>query len=195
MDSLVIFLRPRIPSWIWIWYIQYATHRNNFTSPPKLAMSTAMQNLVPTSSYFTFGQNFLGTRTLLSEINRATKSRRLQRLFPQTANTTLAKLWRKYLPHTSNNTRCFLYSLITPFRLFTSFLSHEACSTNANSLFHAAFKNLHVKANGIFVFSLLHPPFISHNLARKHVTKTLANNKEPFLLNYHHLLNYYLNDT
>ena len=33
MDSLAIFLRLRVPSWIWIRYIQYATHRNNFTSP------------------------------------------------------------------------------------------------------------------------------------------------------------------
>ena len=47
---------------------------------------------------------------------------------------------RTYLPRTSNDTRCFLYSLITPFRLFTSFLSHEACSTNTNSIFHAAIK-------------------------------------------------------
>ena len=49
-------------------------------------------------------------------------------------------LWT-YLPCTSNNTRCYLYSLITPFCLFTSFLSHEACSTNANSIFHAAVEN------------------------------------------------------
>ena len=27
------------PSWIWIRYIQHATHRHNFMSPPKLAMS------------------------------------------------------------------------------------------------------------------------------------------------------------
>ena len=39
---------------------------------------------------------------------------------------------RTYVPRTSNNTRCYLNSLITPFRLFTSFLSYEACSTNAN---------------------------------------------------------------
>ena len=46
----------------------------------------------------------------------------------------------------------FLHSTIT------SFLSYETCNTNVNSLFHAAIKNLHVKANGIFVFLLLHPP-------------------------------------
>ena len=33
MDSLAIFLRPRVPTWMWIRYIQYATHTNNFTSP------------------------------------------------------------------------------------------------------------------------------------------------------------------
>ena len=43
-----------------------------------------------------------------------------------------------YLPHTSNNTRCYLNSLITPFRLFTSFLSHEACSTTKTLYFHTA---------------------------------------------------------
>ena len=39
---------------------------------------------------------------------------------------------RTYFPHTSNSTRCYLNFLITPFRLFTSFLFHEACSTKAN---------------------------------------------------------------
>ena len=68
MDSLVIFLRPRIPSWIWIRYIQYATHKNNFTSPTKLAMLIVMSNSAPApSDYFTFGQHFLETFTLLHE--------------------------------------------------------------------------------------------------------------------------------
>ena len=48
---------------------------------------------------------------------------------------------RTYFPRTSNNTRCYPNFLITPFRLFTSFLFHEACSTNANSIFHVAIKN------------------------------------------------------
>ena len=47
---------------------------------------------------------------------------------------------RTYLSRTSNNTRCYLNSLITSFRLLTSFLSHEACSTSANSLFHQPLK-------------------------------------------------------
>ena len=42
------------------------------------------------TSYFTSGQHFLETCTLLPETTRATKSRWLQRLFPQTANMTFA---------------------------------------------------------------------------------------------------------
>ena len=48
-------------------------------------------------------------------------------------------LWT-YLPCTSNNTCCYINSLIKPFHLVTFFLSHEACSTNTNSIFHAAIK-------------------------------------------------------
>ena len=35
------------------------------------------------------------------------------------------------------------------------FPSYETCSININPLFHAAIKNLHIKANGIFVFFIL----------------------------------------
>ena len=73
-----ISLRPRVPSWIWIRLILYATHRNNFTSPQKLAMSTAMQNFAPTPSYFISRQHFLETFTLLPETTRSTNSRWLQ---------------------------------------------------------------------------------------------------------------------
>ena len=71
-------LRPRVPSWIWIRWIQYATHRNNFTSPPKLAMSTAVQNSTPTPSYFISGQHFLETFMRLPETTRTTNSQWLQ---------------------------------------------------------------------------------------------------------------------
>ena len=109
---LSIFLRPRIPSWIWIRYIQYATHRNKFTSPPKLVMSTAMPNLTPTpSDYFTSGQHFLETFSLLPETTRNTNQRRLQRLFPQTANMT----FNTYGKHTSlaRPTTCAAFSTIS----------------------------------------------------------------------------------
>ena len=74
----VYSLRPKVLSWIWIRWIQYATHWNNFTSLQKLAMSTAMQNSAPTPSYFTSWQHFLETFTLLPETTRTTNSRWLQ---------------------------------------------------------------------------------------------------------------------
>ena len=49
-------------------------------------------------------------------------SRWLQRFSHQTANMTFTKPWRKYLPRTSNNTHCFLNSIITSNHSLTSFL-------------------------------------------------------------------------
>ena len=43
------------------------------------------------------------------------------------------------------------------------FPSYETCSTNVNPLFHAAIKNLHMKANDIFVCLLLHPSLFYNN--------------------------------
>ena len=74
----VYSLRPRVPSWIWIRWIQYTTRRNNFWSPPVLAMLTAMQNSAPTPSYFTSGHHFLETFLLFSKTTRTTNSRWLQ---------------------------------------------------------------------------------------------------------------------
>ena len=127
-------------------------------------MSTAMQNSTQTPSDFTSGQYFLGTFTLLPETTRTTNSRWLQRFSPLTANTTFATLWRKYLPCTSNN--ALLSPLSHNFKSFPYFFpSYETCSININSLFHAAIKNLHVKANGIFVFLLLHPPLLTTTIS------------------------------
>ena len=67
--SWVYSHRPRVPSWIWIRWIQSATHRNHFKSPPTLAMSTVTRNSAQTSSYFIPGQHFLVTFTLLSPNN------------------------------------------------------------------------------------------------------------------------------
>ena len=50
--SWVYSFRPRVPSWLWIRWIQSASHRNNFTSPSTLAMSTATQNSAQTFSHF-----------------------------------------------------------------------------------------------------------------------------------------------
>ena len=74
----VYSLRSRVPSWIWIRWIQYATHRNNFTPPLKLAVSTAMQNSHPTPSFFKSGQHFLEIFMLLPETTWTTNSQWLQ---------------------------------------------------------------------------------------------------------------------
>ena len=62
------------------------------------------------------------------------------------------------------------HTLLSPlshnFKSFTYFFPYyETCSISVNSLFHAAIKNLHVKANGIFVFLLLHPPLLTTTLS------------------------------
>ena len=59
-------LRPRVPSWIWMRWIQSALHRNNSKSPSTMAMSIATQNTAPTASHFIPGQHFLKTFTFLS---------------------------------------------------------------------------------------------------------------------------------
>ena len=68
--SWVYSFRPRVPSWIWIRWIQSTSRRNNFTSPSTLAISTAMQNSAQTSSYFIPGQHFLEIFMLLSHNNQ-----------------------------------------------------------------------------------------------------------------------------
>ena len=60
--------------------------------------------------------------------------------------------------------RALLSSLHNNFISFPYFFpSYETCSINVNSLFHAAIKNFHIKANGIFVCLLLHPSFFYNN--------------------------------
>ena len=66
----VYSFRPRVLSGLWIRWIQSASHRNNFMSPPKLAMSTATQNSAQTSGHFIPGQHFLETFTLLPPNNQ-----------------------------------------------------------------------------------------------------------------------------
>ena len=74
-------------------------------------------------------------------------------------------LWT-YLPCMSNNTCCYLNSIITPFCLFTSFLSHEACSTNIISIFHAFIKNYHKIISTSYILKLLSCIYLT-NLVRK----------------------------
>ena len=117
-------------------------------------MSIAMSNSAPApSDYFTSGQQFLETFMLLPQTTRNTNSRWLQSLFPPTANMTFAT----YCEHTSLtcptiHTAISILSLLH--FISTSFLSHEACSTNANSIFHAFIKNYHKNISTSY-FSLL----------------------------------------
>ena len=88
---------------------------------------------------------------------------------PQTANTTFATLWRTYLPqHIQQCLNLTMHFSLRHFaakmlsQLYHNFISfpflftyYETCSINVNPLFHAAIKNLHIKANGIFVFFIL----------------------------------------
>ena len=99
--SWVYSHRPRDPSWIWIRWIHYATHRNHFKSPPKLAMSTATQNSAQTSSHFIPEQHFLETFTLLSandQDHTFMDDDNVPVLNQQTR--FLLHLWRPYFTHT-----------------------------------------------------------------------------------------------
>ena len=100
----VYSLRPRVPSWILIRWTQYATpHRNKFSSPPVLAMSTAMQN--PLRHLATSSQGIIFWRHSRFSPKQPEPQAHgdYNRFSPQTANTTFATLWRTYLPHTINN--------------------------------------------------------------------------------------------
>ena len=90
--SWVYSHRPRVSIWIWIRWIQYATHRNHFTSPPNLAISTVMQNSAQTSGYFIPGQHFLETR-----------------FSPQTSRTTHSWVTTSSLSLTSKQDFCYTY--------------------------------------------------------------------------------------
>ena len=150
-----ISLRPRVPSWIWIRGIQYATHRNSFTSPPKLAISDAMQILLrhlATSS--PLGNIFWRHSRFSPKQPEPQTHGDYNRFCPQTENTTFATLWRTYLPqhipqclkltmHFSlrNLAAKMLSPLHNNFISFPYFFpSYKTCSINVNPLFHAANK-------------------------------------------------------
>ena len=104
LTSWVYSFRPRVPSWLWIRWIQPTSHRNNSKSPSTLAMSTAMQNSAQTPSHFIPGQHFLETFTLLSpndQDHTFMDDDNVPVLNQQTR--LLLHLWRPYLTHTFNN--------------------------------------------------------------------------------------------
>ena len=90
--SWVYSLRLRVPRWIWIRWIPYTSYRNNYTPPPKLAMSTAMHNSAQTSSHFIPGQHFLETC-----------------FSPQTTRITHSWTTTTFLSSTSKHNFCYTY--------------------------------------------------------------------------------------
>ena len=56
---------------------------------------------------------------------------------------------------------------------------YETCSINVNSLFHAAIKNLHIKANGIFFvfFILLYFTTLSEGITHTHTQEHISSLK------------------
>ena len=96
-------LRPRVPSWIWIRWIQYATHRTTFSRlqywlcrlrcqiPLRHPATSSLGNIFWRHSRFSPKQPELQTQGWL------------QCSCPQTANTTFATLMATYLTHTFNN--------------------------------------------------------------------------------------------
>ena len=189
----VCSLRSRFPSWIWIRWIQHATHRNNFTSPPKLAMSTAMQNSAPTPSYFISGQHFLETFTLLPKTTRTTNSRWLQSFLSSNSKHNLCYTMANTFPsHTQQYLNLTMHFSLRHLaakmlsQLYQNFISfpyffppYETCSININPLFHAAIKNLHIKPYGIFL--LLHHPTLFSNSISKGITTRASSLVKTFM--------------
>ena len=105
-------------------------------SPPKkLAMSIAMSNSAPAPSEFTSGQHFLETFMLLPETNQKHKLTVTSTSISSNSKHDFATYGEYNPSYVQQYMLLSLYFLITPFRLFTCFLSHKACSTNANSIF------------------------------------------------------------
>ena len=100
----VYSLRSRVPIWIWIRWIQSASHRNNSKSPSTLAMSTATQNTALTASHFISGQHFLEIFMLLSP-NDQGHALMGDYIVPVLNQQTrpLLHLWQPYVTHSFNN--------------------------------------------------------------------------------------------
>ena len=100
----VYSLRPRVPSWIWIGWIQSASHWNNSKSPFNFGYVSCGTKYRSDSQPFHPWATFSGDiHTSLPKWPGPLFHGWWQRSCPQPANTTFAILWRTYLPHTYNN--------------------------------------------------------------------------------------------
>ena len=93
----VYSLRPWVPSWICIRWIQYASHRNNFKLPPALAISTATQNTAPNTA----------PNTATSSLGNIFW--RHSRFSPQTTRTTHSWATTSFLSLTSKHDLRYTY--------------------------------------------------------------------------------------
>ena len=135
MDSLRLFLLDQgIPVEYELDTFNTQHTGNNFTLPPKLAMSIAMPNLAPTPSpYFTSGPHFLET-TRFSPKQPETQTANILPSHIQ-QHTLLSQLY--------HNSISSLYFFPFPRGLQHKSKLYIPC---------CHIKNLHVKANSIFVF-------------------------------------------
>ena len=127
-------------------------------------MSTAMQNIAPTPSYFISGQHFLETFTLLPETTRTTNPWVTTSFLSSNSKHdfcyTMANISPSHIQQCLNLTMHFsLRHLAAKMfsRLYNNFISfpyYETCSINVNPLFHAAIKNHHKNLTASSYFSL-----------------------------------------
>ena len=143
-------------------------------------MSTTMPNSAPTpSDYFTSGQHFLETFTLLPRNNQNHKLTVTSTFLSSNSKHDFCNTMANISPsHVQQRTQ--LSPLHNNFISFPHFFpSYETCSTNVNPLFHAAIKNLHIKANGIFVFFILlyFTITLSEKITRAHTQEHISSLK------------------
>ena len=97
--------------------------------PRKLAMSIMMSNSAPALATTSPLGNIFGDIHASPQNNQKHKLTVTPKFISSNGKHDFRYILRTYFPRTSNNTRCYLNSILTPFRLFTFFLSHEVCST------------------------------------------------------------------
>ena len=93
------------------------------------------------------------TSTFLSSNSKHNFCYTMANIFPSHIQQCLNLAMHFSLRHLAAKMLSPLHNNFISFPYF--FPSYETCSINVNALFHAAIKNLHIKANDIFVFFIL----------------------------------------
>ena len=109
---------------------------------PEIGYVDAMPNPAPgTLLSFHLWATFMETHTPLPKSTWHTKLTVTPKFISSNGKQDFRLTMVNTIPRTSDDTRCFLNSIISPFRLFTHNLSYETCSKNTNYIFHAANKD------------------------------------------------------